>query len=87
MQKKSVMQTYKAGVVIAAILLLPIVITFIVQLATGMGLGVFSVVTASMMLCCKALTVVPLMSTNNRLLKCILAGVASLMLILFSLTG
>ena len=33
---------YKAGVVIAAILLLPIVITFIVQLATGMGLGVFS---------------------------------------------
>ncbi len=73
---------YKAGVVIAAILLLPIVITFIVQLATGMGLGVFSVVTASMMLVA-ALTVVPLMSTNNRLLKCILAGVASLMLILF----
>ena len=67
---------------IAAILLLPIVITFIVQLATGMGLGVFSVVTASMMLVA-ALTVVPLMSTNNRLLKCILAGVASLMLILF----
>ena len=57
---------YKAGVVIAAILLLPIVITFIVQLATGMGLGVFSVVTASMMLVA-ALTVVPLMSTNNRL--------------------
>ena len=73
---------YKAGVVIAAILMLPIVITFIVQLATGMGLGVFSVVTASMMLVA-ALTVVPLMSTNNRLLKCILAGVASLMLILF----
>ncbi|MFR2512312.1 MAG: hypothetical protein ACLS9K_10400 [Lachnospira eligens] len=47
-----------------------------------MGLGVFSVVTASMMLVA-ALTVVPLMSTNNRLLKCILAGVASLMLILF----
>lgn len=67
---------------IAAILMLPIVITFIVQLATGMGLGVFSVVTASMMLVA-ALTVVPLMSTNNRLLKCILAGVASLMLILF----
>lgn len=73
---------YKAGVVIAAILLLPIVITFIVQLATGMGLGVFSVVTASMLLVA-ALTVVPLMSTNNRLLKCILAGVTSLMLILF----
>lgn len=73
---------YKAGVVIAAILLLPIVITFIVQLGTGMGLSVFSVVTASMMLVA-ALTVVPLMSTNNRLLKCILAGVASLMLILF----
>ena len=84
--KKERNAAYKAGVVIAAILLLPIVITFIVQLATGMGLGVFSVVTASMMLVA-ALTVVPLMSTNNRLLKCILAGVASLMLILFSLTG
>ena len=82
MQKKERNAAYKAGVVIAAILLLPIVITFIVQLATGMGLGVFSVVTASMMLVA-ALTVVPLMSTNNRLLKCILAGVASLMLILF----
>ena len=80
--KKERNAAYKAGVVIAAILLLPIVITFIVQLATGMGLGVFSVVTASMMLVA-ALTVVPLMSTNNRLLKCILAGVASLMLILF----
>lgn len=80
--KKERNAAYKAGVVIAAILMLPIVITFIVQLATGMGLGVFSVVTASMMLVA-ALTVVPLMSTNNRLLKCILAGVASLMLILF----
>ncbi|MDO5338739.1 MAG: zf-HC2 domain-containing protein [Eubacteriales bacterium] len=80
--KKERNAAYKAGVVIAAILLLPIVITFIVQLATGMGLGVFSVVTASMMLVA-ALTVVPLMSTNNRLLKCILAGVVSLMLILF----
>ena len=47
-----------------------------------MGLGVFSVVTASMLLVA-ALTVVPLMSTNNRLLKCIFAGVTSLMLILF----
>ena len=65
--KKERNAAYKAGVVIAAILLLPIVITFIVQLATGMGLGVFSVVTASMMLVA-ALTVVPLMSTNNRLL-------------------
>ena len=80
--KKERNAAYKAGVVIAAILLLPIVITFIVQLATGMGLGVFSVVTASMMLVA-ALTVVPLMSTNNRLLKCIFAGVTSLMLILF----
>lgn len=80
--KKERNAAYKAGVVIAAILLLPIVITFIVQLATGMGLGVFSVVTASMLLVA-ALTVVPLMSTNNRLLKCIFAGVTSLMLILF----
>lgn len=80
--KKERNAAYKAGVVIAAILMLPIVITFIVQVATGMGLGVFSVVTASMMLVA-ALTVVPLMSANNRLLKCIIAGVVSLVLILF----
>ena len=39
--KKERNAAYKAGVVIAAILLLPIVIKFILKLSTGMGLGVF----------------------------------------------
>ena len=41
---------YKAGIVIALILLVPIVITFIVSVSTGGGLAVFAVLTASMLL-------------------------------------
>lgn len=51
-------------------------------MADGSGLGVFSVVTASMMLVA-ALTVVPLISSQKRLMKCILCGVGALLLILF----
>lgn len=51
-------------------------------MAGGSGLGVFSVVTASMMLVA-ALTVVPLISSQKRLMKCILCGVGALLLDLF----
>ena len=80
--KKERNLAYKAGIVIAALLLVPILITFIVSMADGSGLGVFSVVTASMMLVA-ALTVVPLISSQKRLMKCILCGVGALLLILF----
>ena len=80
--KKERNLAYKAGIVIAALLLVPILITFIVSMAGGSGLGVFSVVTASMMLVA-ALTVVPLISSQKRLMKCILCGVGALLLILF----
>lgn len=73
---------FKAGVVIAGILLLPIIITFIVSMASGGGLGVFLVVTASMMLVA-ALTVIPLISSQKRILKCILCSIAALLLIFF----
>ena len=73
---------FKAGVVIAGILLLPIIITFIVSMANGGGLGVFLVVTASMMLVA-ALTVIPLISSKKRILKCILCSIAALLLIFF----
>ena len=73
---------FKAGVVIAGILLLPIIITFIVSMANGGGLGVFLVVTASMMLVA-ALTVIPLISSQKRILKCILCSIAALLLIFF----
>ena len=52
------------------------------NLSGGSGLGVFSVVTASMMLVA-ALTVVQLISSQKRLMKCILCGVGALLLILF----
>lgn len=73
---------YKAGVVIALLLLVPIVITFIVSMSSGGGLGVFAVLTASMMLVA-SLIVIPLMSNQKRMTKSILAGVVSLLLIFF----
>lgn len=41
---------YKAGLIISVLLLIPIVITLLVSMAAGGGLGVFSVVAASMLL-------------------------------------
>lgn len=73
---------YKAGVVIAFLLLIPIVITFLVSMSSGGGLGVFSVVAASMMLVA-AFTVIPLVSHQKRLVKSILFGVAALLGIFF----
>lgn len=73
---------YKAGLIISVLLLIPVFITLLVSMATGDGLGVFSVVTASMMLIA-ALTVVPLMTSQKKLAKSILAGVAALLLIIF----
>ncbi len=81
-EKKERNAAYKAGVAIAGILLLPILITFIVSMASGGGLGVFSVVAASMLLVA-ALTVVPLVSSEKKLLKCILCSVFALLLIFF----
>jgi hypothetical protein len=71
-----------SSILVFILLLVPILITFIVSMADGSGLGVFSVVTASMMLVA-ALTVVPLISSQKRLMKCILCGVGALLLILF----
>ena len=73
---------YKAGIIISALLLIPIVVTLLVSMSTGGGLGVFSVVTASMLLVA-ALTVVPLMTKQKKIAKSILAGVAALLLIVF----
>lgn len=80
--KKERNAAYKAGLIIAFLLLVPIVITFIVSMSSGGGLGVFAVLTASMMLTA-SLIVIPLMSNQNRMTKSILAGVASLLLIFF----
>lgn len=73
---------YKAGVVIAFLLLIPIIITFIVSVNSGGGLGVFSVVAASMMLVA-AVTVVPLVSPRKRFVKSILSGILALEFIFF----
>lgn len=80
--KKERTMAYKAGVVIALLLLVPIIITFIVSMSSGGGLGVFAVLTASMMLVA-SLIVIPLMSNQKRMAKSILAGVGSLLLIYF----
>lgn len=55
--KKERNMAYKTGIVIALILLVPIVITFIVSVSTGGGLAVFAVLTASMLLIASLLVV------------------------------
>lgn len=73
---------YRAGVVIAFLLLIPVVITFLVSMSSGGGLGVFLVVVASMMLVA-AFTVIPLVSRQKRFVKSILFGTAALLGIFF----
>lgn len=80
--KKERNLAYKAGIVIALVLMIPVVITFIVSMSSGGGLGVFAVLTASMLLVA-SLTVVPLLSAQKRLTKSILASVMALLLIMF----
>ena len=80
--KKERNMAYKAGIVIALLLMVPVVITFIVSMSSGGGLGVFAVLTASMLLVA-SLSVVPLLSTQRRITKSILASVTALLLIFF----
>lgn len=81
-EKKEKTAAYKAGVIIAGLLLIPILITFIVCLSNGDGLNTFAVVTASMLLVA-AMTVIPLMAQQKKLTKCIICGVFALLLIFF----
>ena len=80
--KKEKSAAYKTGVIIAGLLLIPILITFIVCLSNGGGLNTFAVVTASMLLVA-AMTVVPLMAQQKKLTKCIICGVLLCFDILF----
>lgn len=80
--KKERNMAYKAGIMIALILMVPVVITFIVSMSSGGGLGVFAVLTASMLLVA-SLSVVPLLSTQRRMTKSILASAIALLLIFF----
>lgn len=80
--KKERNAAYKAGVVIALLLVIPIVITFLVSVSSGGDFGVFWVLTASMLLA-GALLVVPLISSKNRLLRSILIGIFALLLIMY----
>ena len=80
--RKEKTAAYKAGLIISTLLLIPVIITFLVSVASGMGLGVFSVVVPSMLLIA-ALTAVPLMTEQRRLTKSILTGVLALLLIIF----
>lgn len=80
--KKERNMAYKAGIMIALILMVPVVVTLIVSMSSGGGLGVFAVLTASMLLVA-SLSVVPLLSTQRRMTKSILASVIALLLIFF----
>ena len=80
-EKKERTAAYKAGVIIAGLLLIPVFVTFIFGLASGGDMNVFAVVAASMLLV-GAITVVPLVSRQKKMVKCILCGVVSFHFIL-----
>ena len=80
--KKEKNAAYKAGVIIALLLMVPIIITFLVSAGSGGGFGAFWVLAASMLLV-GALTVVPLTSSHNKLVRSIIIGIAALLLIMF----
>ncbi len=73
---------WKAGLIIGGLLLLPILITMIAVISTGRNFGVLGVLTASMLLVA-ALTVLPLMSSGNRLSKSLFFGSMAILLIMF----
>lgn len=81
-EKKERTAAYKAGVIIAGLLLIPVFVTFIVGLASGGDMNVFALVAASMLLV-GAITVVPLVSRQKKFVKCILCSVVALLFILF----
>lgn len=81
-EKKEKTAAYKAGLLISAVLVLPVIIMLIVVMAGGSNLSVFFVLLASMLLV-GALTVVPLMASENRFAKLIVCSVTALLLILF----
>lgn len=80
--RKEKTAAYKAGLIISAFLLIPIIVTLLVSVSSGGGLGVFSVVVSSMLLIA-ALTAVPLMTKQKKLTKSILIGIIALLLIIF----
>ena len=70
-----------AGIVVAAIFALPILICLIVNLASGHGLTWFFIVLASMMIP-TSLFVVPLMAPKNRMFWTMISFTASIILLL-----
>jgi predicted anti-sigma-YlaC factor YlaD len=71
---------WRAGVIIAWLLMIPVVIAAVVALLGGADAGVPVVLAAAMALVV-ALTAVPMMAKQNRLAKAILAGMAAVVLI------
>lgn len=71
---------WRAGVIIAWLLMIPVVIAAVVALLGGAEAGVPVVLAAAMALVA-SLTVVPMMAKQNRLAKAILAGTAAVVLI------
>lgn len=71
---------WRAGVIIAWLLMIPVVIAAVVALLGGAEAGVPVVLAAAMALVA-SLTVVPMMAKQNRLAKAILVGTAAVVLI------
>lgn len=79
--KKTKQRTFLAGGVIAGILMIPVVICLIVNLATGHALNWFFIVLTSLMVTA-SLTVVPLMAADKKFLYTTLSFIVTLLLLL-----
>lgn len=80
--KREKTAAYKAGIIIALLLMIPVCITFLVTIGSGDTFALFWVLVASMLLV-GAFTVVPLTSSHNKLTRSILVGTLALLMILF----
>ena len=78
--KKTKQKTFLAGGIIAGILMIPVVICLIVNLATGHALNWFFIVLASLMVTA-SLTVVPLMAADKKFLYTTLSFIVTLLLL------
>lgn len=79
-EKKTAMQI---GIITAGILMIPVIVCLICNLAIGHGLDWFFIVLASLLIVA-SFTVVPLVAAERKLYYAILAGTASLVLLLLT---
>lgn len=82
-RKKEKRAAVTAGIVTSAVLLIPVIVCFICNLAVGHALDWFFIVLTALLVVA-SLTVVPMLTENHRFLRTVLSFTASLLLLLLT---